>query len=129
MKNFPHFFVDRPIFAIVISVLMLIVGTLALFKLPLSEYPPVTPPTVQVSTSFPGANPQVIAETVSSPLEQEINGVENMLYMNSQTATDGRMVLTVTFKQGTDPNLAEIRYKIGYPEPYLDYLLKCNELE
>lgn len=109
MKNFPHFFVDRPIFAIVISVLMLIVGTLALFKLPLSEYPPVTPPTVQVSTSFPGANPQVIAETVSSPLEQEINGVENMLYMNSQTATDGRMVLTVTFKQGTDPNLAEIQ--------------------
>lgn len=109
MKNFPHFFVDRPIFAIVISVLMLIVGTLALFKLPLSEYPPVTPPTVQVSASFPGANPQVIAETVSSPLEQEINGVENMLYMNSQTATDGRMVLTVTFKQGTDPNLAEIQ--------------------
>ncbi|MEN8367160.1 efflux RND transporter permease subunit [Acinetobacter bereziniae] len=109
MKNFPHFFVDRPIFAIVISVLMLIVGILALFKLPLSEYPPVTPPTVQVSTSFPGANPQVIAETVSSPLEQEINGVENMLYMNSQTATDGRMVLTVTFKQGTDPNLAEIQ--------------------
>ncbi|WP_266125995.1 efflux RND transporter permease subunit [Acinetobacter bereziniae] len=109
MKNFPHFFVDRPIFAIVISVLMLIVGTLALFKLPLSEYPPVTPPTVQVSTSFSGANPQVIAETVSSPLEQEINGVENMLYMNSQTATDGRMVLTVTFKQGTDPNLAEIQ--------------------
>lgn len=109
MKNFPHFFVDRPIFAIVISVLMLIVGTLALFKLPLSAYPPVTPPTVQVSTSFPGANPQVIAETVSSPLEQEINGVENMLYMNSQTATDGRMVLTVTFKQGTDPNLAEIQ--------------------
>lgn len=109
MKNFPHFFVDRPIFAIVISVLMLIVGTLALFKLPLSEYPPVTPPTVQVSMSFPGANPQVIAETVSSPLEQEINGVENMLYMNSQTATDGRMVLTVTFKQGTDPNLAEIQ--------------------
>ncbi len=109
MKNFPHFFVDRPIFAIVISVLMLIVGTLALFKLPLSEYPPVTPPTVQVSTSFPGANPQVIAETVSSPLEQEINGVENMLYMNSQTATDGRMVLTVTFKQGTDPNLTEIQ--------------------
>ncbi|MBJ9903592.1 efflux RND transporter permease subunit [Acinetobacter bereziniae] len=109
MKNFPHFFVDRPIFAIVISVLMLIVGTLALFKLPLSEYPPVTPPTVQVSTSFPGANPQVIAETVSSPLEQEINGVENMLYMNSQTATDGRMMLTVTFKQGTDPNLAEIQ--------------------
>jgi len=109
MKNFPHFFVDRPIFAIVISVLMLIVGGLALFKLPLSEYPAVTPPTVQVSTSYSGANPQVIAETVSSPLEQEINGVENMLYMNSQTATDGRMVLTVTFKQGTDPNLAEIQ--------------------
>lgn len=107
--NIPRFFVDRPIFAVVISVLMLIAGGLTLLKLPLSEYPQVTPPTVQVTASYPGANPEVIAETVAAPLEQAINGVENMLYMSSQTATDGRMTLTVTFQQGTDPDMAQIQ--------------------
>lgn len=109
MKNFPHFFVNRPIFAVVISVLIVILGALSLFKLPLSEYPAITPPTVQVMASYPGANPKIIAETVSSPLEQAVNGVENMLYMSSQTAADGKMVLTVTFKQGTDPDKAQIQ--------------------
>ncbi|MGB3815248.1 MAG: efflux RND transporter permease subunit [Shinella sp.] len=107
--NIPRFFVDRPIFAVVISVLMLIAGGLTLLKLPLSEYPQVTPPTVQVTASYPGANPEVIAETVAAPLEQAINGVENMLYMSSQAATDGRMTLTVTFQQGTDPDMAQIQ--------------------
>jgi len=107
--NIPRFFVDRPIFAVVLSVLMLIAGGLTLLKLPLSEYPQVTPPTVQVSASYPGANPEVIAETVAAPLEQAINGVENMLYMSSQAATDGRMTLTVTFQQGTDPDMAQIQ--------------------
>ncbi|AFK54084.1 efflux RND transporter permease subunit [Tistrella mobilis] len=107
--NLPRFFVDRPIFAVVLSVLMLIGGALALLRLPLSEYPSVTPPTVQVTASYPGANPQVIAETVASPLEQAINGVEGMLYMGSQAATDGRMTLTVTFAQGTDPDMAQIQ--------------------
>lgn len=107
--NLPHFFINRPIFAIVLSALMLIVGALALFQLPLSEYPSVTPPTVQVSASYPGANPEVIAETVASPLEQSINGVEGMLYMSSQAATDGRMTLTVTFAHGTDPDMAQIQ--------------------
>ncbi len=107
--NIPRFFVDRPIFAVVLSVLMLIAGGLTLLKLPLSEYPQVTPPTVQVTASYPGANPQVIAETVAAPLEQAINGVENMLYMSSQAATDGRMTLTVTFQQGTDPDMAQIQ--------------------
>ena len=107
--NIPRFFVDRPIFAVVLSVLMLIAGGLTLLKLPLSEYPQVTPPTVQVTASYPGANPEVIAETVAAPLEQAINGVENMLYMSSQAATDGRMTLTIAFKQGTDPDMAQIQ--------------------
>ncbi|WP_048646303.1 efflux RND transporter permease subunit [Nitratireductor soli] len=107
--NVPRFFVDRPIFAVVLSVLMLIAGGLTLLKLPLSEYPQVTPPMVQVTASYPGANPEVIAETVAAPLEQVINGVENMLYMSSQAATDGRMTLTVTFQQGTDPDMAQIQ--------------------
>ncbi len=107
--NFPRFFINRPIFAIVLSVLMLIAGALAFLQLPLSEYPSVTPPTVQVTASYPGANPQVIADTVASPLEQAVNGVEGMLYMNSQMATDGRMVLTISFKQGTDPDMAQIQ--------------------
>jgi len=107
--NFPRFFINRPIFAIVLSVLMLIAGAVAFLQLPLSEYPSVTPPTVQVTASYPGANPQVIADTVASPLEQAVNGVEGMLYMNSQMATDGRMVLTISFKQGTDPDMAQIQ--------------------
>ena len=107
--SLPHFFINRPIFAIVLSALMLIAGAIALFRLSLSEYPSVTPPTIQVSASYPGANPEVIAETVASPLEQSINGVEGMLYMSSQAATDGRMTLTVTFAQGTDPDMAQIQ--------------------
>ena len=107
--SFPRFFVDRPIFAVVLSVLMLIAGGIALFQLPLSEYPSVTPPTVQVTASYPGASPEVMAETVAAPLEQAINGVENMLYMSSQSATDGRMTISISFKQGTDPDLAQIQ--------------------
>ncbi|MFC6301871.1 multidrug efflux RND transporter permease subunit [Pseudomonas sp. CCM 7893] len=107
--TFPRFFIDRPIFAIVLSVLMMIAGIVAFFQLPLSEYPAVTPPTVQVTASYPGANPKVIAETVAAPLEQAITGVEGMLYMSSQSATDGRMILTVTFAQGTNADMAQIQ--------------------
>lgn len=107
--TFPRFFIDRPIFAIVLSVLMVIAGIVAFFQLPLSEYPAVTPPTVQVTASYPGANPKVIAETVAAPLEQAITGVEGMLYMSSQSATDGRMALTVTFAQGTNADMAQIQ--------------------
>jgi gold/copper resistance efflux pump len=108
MSALPRFFVDRPIFAVVLSVLMLVAGGLALFRLPLSEYPAVTPPTVQVVAQFPGASPRELAETVAAPIEQEVNGVEGMLYMTSQSV-DGQTTLAVTFAHGTDPDLAQIR--------------------
>src|ERR1700754_584387 len=101
------FFVDRPIFAGVISVAIFLAGLIAMFQLPISEYPEVVPPSVVVRAEFPGANPKVIAETVATPLEEQINGAENMLYMFSQASSDGLLTLTVTFKLGTDPDLAQ----------------------
>jgi hydrophobe/amphiphile efflux-1 (HAE1) family protein len=101
------FFIDRPIFAGVISVFIFLVGLIAMFQLPISEYPEVVPPSVVVTAQFPGANPKVIAETVAAPLEEQINGVEDMLYMSSQATSDGNLTLTVTFKLGVDPNLAQ----------------------
>ena len=105
--NISKFFVDRPIFAGVISLLIFIAGLLAMFQLPISEYPDVSPPSVVVNASYPGANPKVIAETVATPLEEQLAGTENMLYMFSQATTDGRLTLTVTFKIGTDVDLAQ----------------------
>ncbi|BEU01675.1 multidrug efflux RND transporter permease subunit [Agarivorans sp. OAG1] len=104
---FSQFFIKRPIFAAVISLLMFIGGAIAVWQLPITEYPEVVPPTVVVTANYPGANPKVIAETVASPLEQEINGVEDMLYMSSQATSDGRMTLTVTFAIGTDIDQAQ----------------------
>ena len=106
--NFSFFFIKRPIFAGVLSVLILIVGGLSLRTLPVSEYPEVVPPTIVVQAIYPGANPKTIAETVSSPLEQAINGVPNSLYMSSQATSDGVMSLTVTFKLGTDLDKAQV---------------------
>ncbi len=105
--NLSKFFIDRPIFAGVISVAIFLAGLLSMFLLPISEYPEVVPPSVVVTAQFPGANPKVIAETVATPLEEQINGTENMLYMFSQAASDGTLTLTVTFALGTDPNLAQ----------------------
>ena len=105
--NLSKFFVDRPIFAGVISVAIFLSGLIAMTRLPISEYPEVVPPSVVVKAQFPGANPNVIAETVATPLEEQINGTENMLYMFSQAASDGTLTLTVTFKIGTDPDLAQ----------------------
>lgn len=102
-----RFFIDRPIFAGVLSLLVTLAGLLALPNLPISEYPDVVPPSVVVRAQYPGANPKVIASTVAAPLEEQINGVENMLYMSSQATTDGQMVLTVTFTLGTDPDQAQ----------------------
>jgi len=105
--NISRFFIDRPIFAGVLSVLILVAGLLALRALPIAEYPEVVPPSIVVRAQYPGANPKVISETVATPIEESINGVENMLYMSSQATTDGQMTLTVTFELGTDPDKAQ----------------------
>src|SRR3954470_7697981 len=105
--NVSKFFIDRPIFAGVLSLLVFLAGLIALPGLPISEYPEVVPPSVVVRANYPGANPKVIAETVATPLEESINGVEGLLYMSSQATTDGLMTLNVTFKLGTDPDKAQ----------------------
>lgn len=105
--NISRFFIDRPIFAAVLSLLIFIAGLMSIPNLPISEYPDVVPPSVVVIAQYPGANPKVTAETVAAPLEEQINGVENMLYMFSQATSDGMMQLTVTFKIGTNPDLAQ----------------------
>jgi len=105
--NISRTFVDRPIFAAVLSILIFIAGLISIFRLPISEYPEVVPPSVVVRAQFPGANPKVLAETVAAPLEEQINGTENMLYMSSQSTSDGVLTLTVTFKIGTNVEQAE----------------------
>src|SRR5262244_3527942 len=107
--NVSKFFIDRPIFAGVLSVLIFVAGLLALRQMPISEYPEVVPPSVIVRAQYPGANPKVIAETVAAPLEEQINGVENMLYMSSQATTDGALSITVTFRLGTDVDNAQVQ--------------------
>src|SRR5258708_12650120 len=119
--NLSKFFIDRTMFAGVISVLIFVAGLLALRAMPISEYPEVVPPSVVVRAQYPGANPKVIAETVATPLEEAVNGVEGMLYMGSQATTDGLMTLTVTFKLGTDPDKAQqlVQNRAAQPPPRL----------
>jgi multidrug efflux pump len=124
--NISRFFIDRPIFAGVLSVLIFLAGVLALRVMPISEYPEVVPPSVVVRAQFPGANPKVIAETVATPIEEQINGVEGMLYMGSQATTDGLMTLTVTFRLGTDPDKAEqlVQNRVSQAEPRLPEIVR-----
>src|SRR5580704_6983468 len=103
-----HIFIDRPIFATVLSVFVTLIGLGALAILPIAQYPEIVPPTVQITTVYPGASAETVSRTVSTPLEQEINGVENMLYMSSQSTGDGKLTLTVTFRIGTDLNIAQM---------------------
>ncbi|MEN4543986.1 multidrug efflux RND transporter permease subunit OqxB [Pantoea agglomerans] len=107
--DFSRFFIDRPIFAAVLSILIFVTGVIAIPLLPVSEYPDVVPPSVQVRAEYPGANPKVIADSVATPLEEAINGVENMMYMKSVAGSDGVLVTTVTFRPGTDPDQAQVQ--------------------
>jgi multidrug efflux pump len=107
--DFSRFFIDRPIFAAVLSILIFVAGAIAIPLLPISVYPDVVPPSVQVRAEYPGANPKEIAETVATPLEEAINGVENMMYMKSVAGSDGVLVTTVTFRPGTDPDQAQVQ--------------------
>src|SRR6202045_5234909 len=103
-----HFFIDRPRFATVLSTFVTLLGLGALAALPVAQYPEVVPPTVQITTSFPGASAETVARTVATPLEQQINGVESMLYLSSQSTGDGDLTITVTFRIGTDLNVAQM---------------------
>ncbi|MEI8311165.1 MAG: efflux RND transporter permease subunit, partial [Verrucomicrobiota bacterium] len=106
--NISHFFIARPIFASVLSIVIVIVGAVALITLPIAQYPEITPPTVQVATSYPGADAQTVAETIGAPVEQQVNGVENMLYMSSKSNGDGSYSLNITFKLGTNLDTAQV---------------------
>ncbi|MCX8997049.1 efflux RND transporter permease subunit [Rhizobiaceae bacterium BDR2-2] len=119
--NISRFFIDRPVFAAVLSVLIMVAGLIGLRALPIAEYPDVVPPSIVVRASYPGANPSVIAETVATPLEEQINGVEGMLYMSSQATSDGVLTLTVTFRLGTDPDKAQqlVQNRVAQAEPRL----------
>ncbi len=103
-----RFFIDRPIFAAVLSIVIVIVGVVAVVKLPVAQYPEVAPPTISITANYPGANALDVAENVATPIEQEVNGVENMIYMLSKCTNDGQMILDVTFKPGTDLNMAQV---------------------
>ncbi|MBS0288869.1 MAG: efflux RND transporter permease subunit [Proteobacteria bacterium] len=124
--NISRFFIDRPIFAGVLSLLIFMAGFISLWQLPISEYPEVVPPSVVVQAQFPGANPKTIAETVAAPLEQQINGVDDMLYMSSQASSDGQMTLTVTFKIGTDPDKAQqlVQNRVNQTLPRLPEIVR-----
>jgi multidrug efflux pump len=123
---FSRFFIDRPILASVPSILITLLGLVAVFALPIAQYPEITPPTVQVACSYPGANAKVVADTVAAPIEQQVNGVEDMLYMSSQCANDGSYSLTITFKVGTNLNMAQVlvQNRVALATPVLPDVVK-----
>jgi multidrug efflux pump len=122
-----RFFIDRPVLAWVISVVILLMGGIAVFLLPVAQYPEITPPTVRVTASYPGANARIIADTVAAPIEQQVNGVEKMLYMSSQSNNDGSYILDVTFAVGTDVNMAQVlvQNRVAIAQPTLPDMVKA----
>jgi multidrug efflux pump subunit AcrB len=123
---FSRFFINRPIFASVLSIVIVLAGVIAVRTLPVTQYPEITPPTVEVSAVYPGANAQVVADTVAAPVEQQVNGVEDMMYMSSQCTNDGNYNLTITFKVGTDLNIAQVlvQNRVNLAQPILPDLVK-----
>ena len=117
----PHFFIDRPIFAAVLSIIILIIGAIAQSTLPVAEYPEIAPPTVNIAATYPGASAQIISETVATPIEQEVNGVDDMLYIVSQSTGDGRLSINVVFKPGTNIDQAQVlvQNRVSVAEPRL----------
>ncbi len=123
---FSNFFINRPIFASVLSIIVTLAGGISLWSLPIAQYPEITPPTVEVSAIYPGANAQVVADTVAAPIEQQVNGVENMMYMSSQCTNDGTYTLTVTFANGVDLNMAQVlvQNRVALAQPILPELVR-----
>ncbi len=119
--KFAHFFIDRPVFALVLSIVIVIVGTISIYTLPIAQYPEIVPPTVIVTAHYPGANARVVADTVATPIEQQVNGVEKMLYMTSQCTNNGDMSITVTFAVGTNLDIAQVQVqnRVALAEPQL----------
>src|ERR671939_1169176 len=123
---FSRFFINRPIFASVLSIIITLAGGVALFTLPIAQYPEITPPTVEVSAVYPWAAAQVVSDTVAAPIEQQVNGVEGMMYMSSQCTNDGSYTLTVTFQPGSDLNISQVlvQNRESLAEPILPDLVK-----
>src|SRR5215217_956394 len=116
-----HFFIDRPIFAAVISIVFVILGGVSFSRLPVAQYPDIAPPTINVTGQYPGASAEVVASTVVSPIEDQINGVEGMLYVSSNSSSDGRFSISVTFELGTNLDIAQVQVqnRVAIAQPRL----------